>query len=210
MEFESTGVSTIYLRIPTQAIFEQLIDLKDLPESVLELAETRELVDEYLDTEDLALSALGMDLRTTIVAKHHFLIFNEIKRPGTLLASATEHVERLTPPEYAAARLGDRSNKLFSLAAGYAKAPLAPVLHRQATFQSRLFKVGETRFEFGLEAVVYQRNGKTVTEQLASLDLIQGDQEILEAMAHYLEDEFELGRTYESTLVRGVRLVDQV
>lgn len=207
MQFESTGASTIHLRIPSQATFEQLIDLKELPESTLELAETRDVVDEFFDTRDLALLALGMDVRLSTVANHHFLIFNEQKHAGTLLATTVEHVERLTADEYAAIKLGDRSHKLFVLVAKTVAAPLAPVLTRSATLQSRLFKVGETRFEFALEAVVYERNGKQAAEQLASLDLIQGDQEILEAMSQYLEDEFDLERVYDSPLAQGVALI---
>ncbi len=208
MEFEANGVPTIYFGVPTEESFQKLVDLKELPEAVLEVAEVRAIEDTYLDTADLNLMAQGMGLRASLVGNHHFLIFNEVKHPGKLLATTTEHVERLTSETYAAMLAGDRSHELFSRVTVLAAKPLDKVLVRRSIFQSRLFKVGETRFEFGLEALVYERNGQSVTDQVATLDFIQGEAAVIEAIEQYLVDEFNLERIHESPLARGVQLIN--
>ena len=206
MEFEETGVTTIQLTIPNEETFKQLVELTELPECTLEVAETRHICDTYLDTPTLGLLDQGMDCRLSEVDQHHFLIFNEIKAQGKFLKAASEHVERLNPDDYQAEIQGKRSHPLYTTISKYASGELVPKLVRRATFASRLFKVGESRFELGLESIAYERDGKDATEQLVSLDIIQGDPDVIEAIAQFLKDKFELEFVSDKPFERGMRL----
>ena len=206
MEFEATGATTIYLHIPNEETFKQLVELKDLPECTLEISEKREICDTYLDTPKYGLLDQEMDFRLSRVDAHHFVIFNEVKARGKFLKAASEHVERLAPNDYQQALVGERENPLFTVAADHVTDALVPKLERRSILLSRIFKVGESRFEMGLETIVYDREGKQATDQLVSLDAIQGNEEVIEAIASYLKEKFDLSFVSEVPLARGMRL----
>lgn len=209
MEFESDpqSMSTITYAVPDQATFERLIDVADLPECTLEVAETRELVDQYLDTPAQQLRAVGSTLRLATVGEHHFLIYLQRRHPNTLLASTREIVERLSTDELAAQLAGDQAHPLYATVARDVPGELSIQLVRRSTFQSKLFRVGETRFELGLEAVVYSGEGKSRAEQLVSLELIEGDPDVLAAIGEHLRNEFDLLPVFVDPFTRGLELV---
>ncbi len=198
--------STITLAVPEQATFAQLADLTELPECMLEVTEVRVLADTYLDTAGAALTARQSTLRLATVGIHHFLIYEQRQRSGTQLASTHEHVERLTIAEHAVQLAGDRSHPLYQTVAADAPGPLREQLTRRSTFRSTLFRVGESRFELGLETVRYERAGRFVSDELVALQLIEGDPDVVRAIAAYLKAEYQLTVTAESPLARGQRL----
>ncbi len=208
MEFITSTMTTIQLTVPTPEAFTAMIELKELPEATLEITETREIIDDYLDTSDFALVKHGSALRLSMVGSHHFLIYNAKKHPATLLAYESEQVERLSPSEFDAQRSGDRNHELYSEIATQTPGELQSSIVRRSTLQSRLFRVGETRFELALEAIVYEADGRQAGEQLVTLELIEGSFDILSAMATYLSEEFGLQPVVDAPYHRGLAVLN--
>lgn len=208
MEFESTNMSTIQLTIPTEKVFDTLLETPELPECTLELTETRSLCDEYFDTPNRALATARETLRFTSVGGHHFAIYHRLTRPGKLLAPQHERVARLNQSDYDAAKAGDRSHPVFGEVGQAHLGALIVQLTRRSVFLSRLYRIDDTRFELGIETVTYESGGSKATERLVNLELIEGHQAVLDAIEAYLKIEYQLELVVDRPLVRGQRLIE--
>lgn len=210
MRFESTDRQTIQYRIPDQATFDTLIDIQDLPGHVLELAETRKLADQYLDSPDHQLLRVGSSCRVNRTGQHHFLITVDLADADDTFHRQIEVVERLTPGEIKAHAAGEGALAALEAVKTRVGGRLGTVLTRNATHQSKLLRSEHCRFELGLEAVIYERNGQVVGEQLLTLDRIEGSWEDIEAVGEALARTYGLELVTETPYERGMRLTTRV